>query len=836
MSTNNTYFTLADLKASPITEGTAFLVQDAAVKDGTFFWTLGDFSSLADDATIIKADGVSLADGAWVRDRIETPEDYGAVGDGIADDSGAFAKLTTAINARGYGRVTLVGRYKVQAAGLAGHVCRFENLSSIQISGSGVMLPAPLPAVWRNGTSASAVGFTVTVLDSGHTLQVNDEIILQGLSATSANGFAIVSAVTPGVSFSYIVAVAPGAITGTPQYANADYNRNILTFVDCDGVSVDATIQGEVRGVASMHRLGYRGVYCAGTCSNVAVTLRNSFGLSYGFVQGGALNQATIDVEGHDIGYAVSTFGTSYANIRVNVDTTSRGVFFTNGGNASIYCRAANFNSTAVLVSRTEDGYSENIAVDAPAAPQTAALTGNRTAGGEVVAVAAGGVFAGGFRNIRVRAGLRVTNTEGLSRIPLEFNMTNVTGRADAISIDLSTVRHEQTDVNQVQNEIIFKGPASCTFGNCSIVSVCDDPKTFDITTLKGFIVDIQASDGLISIDRRGGRTGYQLTIHPGANINWVNPPRPVSPAGLAFPTTTNKQVTWTAADIGTGDFTVWMRVSDLFGKSASRAMFYAGTSQTARQPLGADLTIGDSGNTVTFTIYGATLGDFTYRTFGTIQKYGITPGYNDIFAIRRSGVLELWVNGIKLVGTLSNGGTAPGEGGSLTTSYIVFNQTTNNAFAQELGASGFYSKALTAEDMRAVAAGGTIGDKSKILHQSDYRRARRIRYPNPYSSHTATIGSEVTLLDPADYYDVVSVIDPPSIAAGTIGTVTATVTGAVVGATVTASPRNALPAGVVQMNPGRVSAANTVAIDLFNSTGSPIDPPSNIWDVRVGR
>lgn len=231
-----------------------------------------------------------------------------------------------------------------------------------------------------------------------------------------------------------------------------------------------------------------------------------------------------------------------------------------------------------------------------------------------------------------------------------------------------------------------------------------------------------------------------------------------------------------------------------------------------------------------------ATISDFTYRTFSTIMKYGITPGYNDIFAIRRSGVLELWVNGIKLVGTPTNGGTAPGEGGSITTPYIVFNQTANNAFAQELGASGFYSKALLADEMRAIAAGGTISDKSKILHQSYYQGARRTRYPNPYSTHTATIGSDVTLLDPGDYYDVVSVIDPPSIAAGAIETVTATVTGAVVGATVTASPRNALPAGVIQMNPGRVSATNTVAIDLFNSTGSPIDPPSNTWDVRVGR
>ncbi|RSY76255.1 hypothetical protein DAH66_22265 [Sphingomonas koreensis] len=67
MSTNNTYFTLLDLKASPVTEGTAFLVQDANVSDGTFFWTPGNFTGRSDDENIIGADSMALNVGAWVR-------------------------------------------------------------------------------------------------------------------------------------------------------------------------------------------------------------------------------------------------------------------------------------------------------------------------------------------------------------------------------------------------------------------------------------------------------------------------------------------------------------------------------------------------------------------------------------------------------------------------------------------------------------------------------------------------------------------------------------------------------------------------------------------------
>lgn len=72
MSTNNTYFSLASLKASAVAEGTAFLIQVTGVNDGMFFWTPGDFTSQDDDENILESDHVALNLGAWVRQASRT--------------------------------------------------------------------------------------------------------------------------------------------------------------------------------------------------------------------------------------------------------------------------------------------------------------------------------------------------------------------------------------------------------------------------------------------------------------------------------------------------------------------------------------------------------------------------------------------------------------------------------------------------------------------------------------------------------------------------------------------------------------------------------------------
>ena len=117
---DNTYDDLADFKAQDITNKAARMVGATGVVDGSFNWTLGDFTGLADDEDIIKADSTALSVGAWVRQNANsvtslqsgagairrpaqaefqdtvTATQFGAAGDGVTLDNAAITAAMTA--------------------------------------------------------------------------------------------------------------------------------------------------------------------------------------------------------------------------------------------------------------------------------------------------------------------------------------------------------------------------------------------------------------------------------------------------------------------------------------------------------------------------------------------------------------------------------------------------------------------------------------------------------------------------------------------------------------------------------------------------------------------
>lgn len=77
-----------------------------------------------------------------------------------------------------------------------------------------------------------------------------------------------------------------------------------------------------------------------------------------------------------------------------------------------------------------------------------------------------------------------------------------------------------------------------------------------------------------------------------------------------------------------------------------------------------------------------------------------------------------------------------------------------------------------------------------------------------------------------------VATLNFANILAGAIGTMTITVTGAVVGDTVALGPPDTIEAGL--MWSGFVSATDTVTIRLHNTTGGAINPAAADWKASI--
>nr|WP_294810611.1 glycosyl hydrolase family 28-related protein [uncultured Sphingomonas sp.] len=138
MSVVESYSTLSAFKAGPAV-GAACVVGANDIPDGAFFFTSGDFSGQpADDQDIVKADDTPLSAGAWVRQTSSSvtflqtgtdalrrpasaklhevplsPADFGAVGDGSADDTEALQRMLNAAQSSRRPIVMPPGKYRI---------------------------------------------------------------------------------------------------------------------------------------------------------------------------------------------------------------------------------------------------------------------------------------------------------------------------------------------------------------------------------------------------------------------------------------------------------------------------------------------------------------------------------------------------------------------------------------------------------------------------------------------------------------------------------------------------------------------------------------------------
>lgn len=183
-TSNNTRLTLADLKAAATSDGTSLY-------DGSVWtWSSGNYTGRADDVMIVAANGVPLTTGAWLRqvarqigyangrtladkvgESVSPMDGFGAVGDGVADDTAALQAAINFAAARGRSLVIPAG----YVFGIKGQVIIRGGLKTLLGQG-GIIRELP---------DAPTFGLAS---DTGHTDLRIEGLIIQALGKNEAYG------------------------------------------------------------------------------------------------------------------------------------------------------------------------------------------------------------------------------------------------------------------------------------------------------------------------------------------------------------------------------------------------------------------------------------------------------------------------------------------------------------------------------------------------------------------------------------------------------------------------------------------------------------------------
>lgn len=654
--------------------------------------------------------------------------DFGAVGDGSTDDTLAVQRTAAALQAAGSGRIWVpAGTYRIILAGTSGGVLALTGLTGVTIEGPGTFVCDPVPGSWITGTSGSVSGgLNITVTAPGHGYTVNSEVLVKGLSPVQCNGYFVVTAADTN-TFTYVTATTTASVSGTPQHRPADYARSAIKLYTCTNTRVAVRVTGVIQTVAFMYRMGYRGVALS-ACSDIDVDLMGS-GLCYGVVTDTSLTRAHVAVRGHDIGYGVSIDRGDSVTVRVALDTCHRSCYLTNSSNTEIDSQVANYDVAGVLVTRFIDGDSRNIKVRARDAGQTAALTGHRTAIAPTCTLAVQNALTGNYANIELDASLVASDTVGLLRHPVELSLNGMTGRIDDLTIRSSFTRPTVTTAANLQRELLAVVPSTVTIGTARIESVCTDPATVDNPNTDSFYWSSGPIDGLMTIRRRGGRSGYSISVPDPERIFWEEPYRPrPDRTGIFLPATATGRLLWTtpATRISTRDFTLWFRldVNGLY-THPGRSLFLVGSAATGRTAAGLYGYFSGSANDFVLELYAATTSDYIRHTYAAVPQYWRNPtsGAFDMWIVRRSGVIEFWVDGVRVNGTTTTGGSAPTDAGGITNNYVVVSGWTTGTYYGNLWQNFLANRALTAGEMEILARGGTLHDDQYTAFHADFSR-----------------------------------------------------------------------------------------------------------------
>ena len=289
-----------------------------------------------------------------------TPEMYGAVGDGVTDDSAAIASVMSQIEL-GQKSILFTQKYKVttnpgSSLATVSNVDGFniEFKSGAHILNTDYVTDFITVNLTFSGTTATAVSVTPHgFLNGGQTVIKNGSLAYNGYYKIT-----VIDAYT----FTYVLSVVPTG-PSTADARRAEISKVLFEFDGCsNGVIIGFNFQGTVQPMYVQSRIGWTGIKLQNSCDNITINAFGS-GLAYLIWSGAAetdtgnLKNSNLSVLARDVGYPIALWKSGLNSVfNVNAERVHRAAFAAAATNSTFNIIGKNYDIAQILVTQQRVG------------------------------------------------------------------------------------------------------------------------------------------------------------------------------------------------------------------------------------------------------------------------------------------------------------------------------------------------------------------------------------------------------------------------------------------------------------------------------------------------
>lgn len=499
-------------------------------------------------------------------DHMVSLKDFGAIGDGVTNDSAALARAAAYFNLRGGGTLYVPkGTYFVSKT-VDGTIARFRFLNGFRLEATGALFTNDnyKDSEW-NSTSFTSTGLVATaVTATPHGYMQDSTILVKNATDSNYNGSFTVSSVIDPYTFTYpIWQSTPNSATGISH--DNGYRRILFEFDSCQNVVLNGLrYKGTVQPINNQYRLGWVALKLQQHSSNITVNDMNVEGASYGIWSGfynvdeGGFSKGKIYMTAKNVGYPVALWKSgdeSYFNLRS--ENVHRGVYIGSTNNSKFDIYTKNYDIAGALITSqplnsTTLAGCRNLIVNVYDDSSRAKPTFYPFIGPRTIAVISGYNVVGAtcqFKNINIHIESTGSNyVQG----PL-LNTTTPLTSLDGITVS-GYMNRALSDPAQIYSELTIGNESALIAGAFSNIKV-QDYKVINSTvggTVRPAVISVKTLGDNIQLNNYSSTAAMTVSLPTGRYLEYNNTTAGTTNQRITESETTKDIVLSTTSVLGT--------------------------------------------------------------------------------------------------------------------------------------------------------------------------------------------------------------------------------------------------------------------------------------------